>query len=84
MDRDRPYHPAPELQQVLDDLERLGNPLDQMNRDNVADLWLQREVLAARVLAPLPLAGVSNDWVPARIYTPAERELAAPIKRSGG
>jgi acetyl esterase len=83
MDNDRPYHPAPELQRVLDDLERLGNPLDQMARDNVADLWLQRETLATRVLAPLPLAGVRDAWVPARnrvipvrIYTPADRGLA--------
>jgi len=80
---DRPYRPAPELQQVLDDLARLGNPLDQMTRDNVAGLWLQREVLAARVLAPIPLAGVRDAWVPARnrvipvrIYTPTDRELA--------
>jgi acetyl esterase len=83
MDRDRPYRPAPELQQVLDDLERLGNPLDQMTRDNVAGLWLQREVLAAPVLAPIPLAGVRDAWIPARnrvipvrIYTPADWELA--------
>jgi acetyl esterase len=83
MDNDRPYHPAPELQRVLDDLERLGNPLDQMARDNVAALWLQREVLAARVLAPIPLAGVRDAWVPARnrvipvrIYTPGDRGLA--------
>jgi acetyl esterase len=83
MDSDRPYRPAPELQRVLDDLERLGNPLDQMTRDNVANLWLQREVLAAQVLAPIPLAGVRDAWVPARnrvipvrIYTPADQELA--------
>jgi acetyl esterase len=83
MTSERPYRPAPELQQVLDDLESLGNPLDQMTRDNVAALWLQREVLAARVLAPIPLAGVRDAWVPARnrvipvrIYTPADRELA--------
>ena len=83
MASDRPYRPAPELQQVLDDLERLGNPLDQMTADNVADLWLQREVLAARVLVPIPLAGVRDAWAPARnrvipirIYTPADRELA--------
>ena len=60
MTSDRPYRPAPELQRVLDDLDRLGNPLDQMTRDNVADLWLQREVLATRVLAPIPMAGVHN------------------------
>ena len=66
MASDRPYRPAPEFQQVLDDLERLGNPLDQLTRDNVAALWLQREVLAARVLAPIPLAGVRDAGVPAR------------------
>jgi acetyl esterase len=83
MTADPPYRPAPELQQVLDDLERLGNPLDQITRDNVADLWLQREVLATRVLAPIPLADVRDAWVPARnrvipvrIYTPFDRELA--------
>src|SRR5262245_35417692 len=77
---DRPYRPAPELQQVLDDLERLGNPLDRMTRDTVADLWRQREALAARRLAPLPLAGVRDAWVPARnrvipvrIDAPADR-----------
>ena len=80
---DRPYRPAPELQRVLDDLEHLGNPLDQMTRDNVAGLWLQREVLAARRLAPIPVAGVRDAWVsarnrviPVRIYAPADRELA--------
>jgi acetyl esterase len=80
---DRPYRPAPELQQVLDDLQRLGNPLDQMTRDNVAGLWLEREIFAARVLAPLPVARVRDAWVPARnrviplrVYTPANRALA--------
>jgi acetyl esterase len=88
MASDRQYQPAPELQQVLDDLERLGNPLDQMIRDNVADLWLQREVLAARVLAPISLASVRDAWVPARnrvipvrIYTPADRELVCGGRR---
>ena len=83
MARERPYRPAPELQPVLDDLQRLGNPLDRMTRDNVAGLWLEREVLAARVLAPIPLAGVRDAWVPARnrvipvrVYTSADRELA--------
>jgi acetyl esterase/lipase len=55
MDTNRPYQPAPEFQYVLNHLERIGHPVDQMTRDNVADLWLQREVLAARVLAPIPL-----------------------------
>jgi acetyl esterase len=88
MQSDRPYRPAAELQQVLDDLERLGNPLDQMTRDNVADLWLQREILAARVLAPISLADVRDAWVPVRnrvipvrIYTPADPDLVCDGRR---
>jgi acetyl esterase len=49
-----------------------------MTRDNVSDLWRLREVLAARVLSPIPLAGVRdvgiparNRQVPVRLYTPA-------------
>jgi acetyl esterase len=85
---DRPYRPATELQRVLDDIARLGNPLDQMTADNVRDLWLLREVLAARVIRPLPLAGVldvsipaRNRQLPARIYTPAERDLERDGRR---
>jgi acetyl esterase len=84
MASDRPYRPAPEFQQVLDELQRLSNPLDLLTRDTVASLWLQREILATRVLAPIPLAGVRDAWVPARnrvipvrIYTPADPELAS-------
>jgi acetyl esterase len=85
---DRPYQPAPELQRVLDDLGRLGNPLDQMTRDNIAALRLQREVLAAQVLAPIPLAVVRDAWVPARnreipvrVYTPLDQELTCRGRR---
>jgi acetyl esterase len=84
MSSDRPYRPAPELQRVLDDLDRLGNPLEQMTAENVGDLWLLREVLAARVLRPLPLASVRDLAVPARnrqvlarVYTPPGFEQGA-------
>jgi acetyl esterase len=77
MDSDRPYRPAPELQRVLDDLARLGNPLDQMTRDTVGDLWLLREVAAGQVIRTIPVAGVRdvdiparNCVIPVRIYTP--------------
>src|SRR5262245_27416208 len=83
MGSDRPYRPAPELQRVLDDLARLGNPLDLVTRENIGEFWLLREVLAARTLSPIPLAGVRDACVPARnrqipvrLYTPADRELA--------
>jgi acetyl esterase len=88
METDRPYQPAPEFQAVLDDLQRLGNPIDQMTRDNVAALWMQREVLAARVLSPIPMASVREAGVPARnrvipvrIYTPADTDLASGGRR---
>jgi acetyl esterase len=80
---DRPYRPAPELQGVLDDVKRLGNPLDQMTRDNVGDLWLLREVLAAKVLNRIPVAAVRdvcvparNRQIPVRIYNPADGDRA--------
>src|SRR5262249_43165889 len=83
MSSDRPYQPAPELQRVLDDLDRLGNPLDQMTPDNIGALWLLREVLAAKVLGPLPVASVRDVSIPvrnrqiaSRLYTPAGRALA--------
>jgi acetyl esterase len=82
MDHDRPCHPAPELQRVLDDLDRLGNPLDQMTAANVGDLWLLREVLTTKVLRPIPVAGVRdvavaarNRQMPVRLYTPLSRTL---------
>lgn len=84
MSSDRPYRPAPELQRVLDDLERLGNPLDQMTADNVADLWLLREVLATRVPDRVPVASVQdlciparNQQIPVRICTPAHQGVPA-------
>jgi acetyl esterase len=80
---DRPYRPAAEYQQVLDDLQRIGNPLDQMTRENVAALWLEREVFAAHVIATIPVASVRDVCIPARnrvipirLYTPADSELA--------
>src|SRR6266542_4168788 len=83
MSSDRPYQPAPELQRVLDDLDRLGNPLDQLTPDNLGAFWLLREVLAGKVLGPLPVASVRDVCIPARnrqiaarIYTPADGELA--------
>jgi acetyl esterase len=80
---DRPYRPAPEFQRVLDDLQRVGNPLDTMTRDSVRDLWLLREALADRILRPIPVAEVRdlfvparNHQVPVRVYTPEDRALA--------
>ncbi|MFO0929648.1 MAG: alpha/beta hydrolase [Gemmataceae bacterium] len=88
MASDRPYRPAPELQQVLDDLARLGNPLDTMTRDNVAGLWFLRELLVARPLAPLPLAEVRDTWVPVRnrqipvrLYVPDDAGLVRAGRR---
>jgi acetyl esterase len=86
MSSDRPYRPAPEFQRVLDDLERVGNPLDKLTRENVSDLWFLRETLAGKVIAPIPLAGVRDGCIPARnrqipirIYTPASRGARPPV-----
>jgi len=82
MNNDRPYRPAAELQRMLDDLNRQGNPLNQMTRANVEDLWLLRETATGKVLHSLPVAGVRdlcvparNHQIPVRIYTPADRGL---------
>jgi acetyl esterase len=79
---DRPYRPAPELQGVIDEINRVGNPLDTMTLEDVGDLWRLREVLAAKVLGTVPVGEVRdiviparNRVIPARIYTPADREL---------
>jgi len=79
---DRPYRPAPELQRVLDEINRLGNPLDRMTADNIAALWTLREVLAAKVLGPISVGSVRdvgiharNRLIPARIYMPPDRQL---------
>jgi len=83
MGSDRPYRPDPALQRVLDEINRLGNPLDRMTAQNVSALWALREVLAAKVLGPVPVGGVRdvsiparNRLIPARVYVPASRELA--------
>jgi acetyl esterase len=83
MSSDRPYRPAPELQSVLDEINRLGNPLDSLTADSVGVLWALREVLSAKLLAPIPVGGVRdtfiparNHVVPARIYLPPGQELA--------
>lgn len=79
---ERPYQPAPELQQVLDDVERIGNPLDQLTPQSVPVLWIQREMFARAIIAPIPIQSLRDTFVPARnrlipirIYTPADRRL---------
>jgi acetyl esterase len=84
MDTDRPYRPAPELRRWLDDLARLGNPIDTLTRDNVADVWRLREVMSGKTLRPIPMARVRdvfipdrNRQIPARVYTPPADCLAS-------
>lgn len=66
MSSNQPYRPAPAFQQVLDNLERLANPLDQMTRENIASLWLLRKVLPGQILHLIPLAGFRDVGVPVR------------------
>jgi acetyl esterase len=79
----RPHCPDPALQCVLDEVNRMANPLDRMTADTVGALWTLREVLAAKILAPLPVGGVRDVTIPgrnrqiaARVYLPPGRELA--------
>lgn len=79
-----PYRPAPEFQQVLDDLNRIGNPLDNLTPESAKQLWLAREILARNVLAPIAVEGVRdlvvparNHSIPIRIYSPAGHQARA-------
>jgi acetyl esterase len=75
--------PTPEVQQYLDDLNRIGNPLDTMTAASVAGLRAQREAMAPALTEVEPVEGVRDvlipapfRLVPARVYTPADRRLA--------
>ncbi len=64
---------------MLDEVERVGNPLDTMTAGNVGDLWLLREVFAGRTLGPVPgctvrdlCIPVRNRQIPVRVYMPAD------------
>jgi acetyl esterase len=79
---DRPYRPAPEFQRVLDEINRLGNPLDQMTAENVGALWTLREALAAKIVRAIPMGSIRdvciparNHLIPVRIYVPTARTL---------
>ena len=79
-----PYAPAAELQEVLDDLNRLGNPLDSMTAATVPGLWLMRETWSRNILRPIPMDHVHdvavparNRQIPVRIYVPPDKALAA-------
>lgn len=81
--RPLPYRPAAELQPVLDDLNRLGNPLDNLTPQSAPRLWFQRELAARSILAPIPVHSVRDLFVPARnhvipcrIYTPGRQASA--------
>lgn len=80
---DLPYRPASELQQLLDDLERNGSPLDTLTSQSVAQLWLLRELAAKSILAPIRVGAVRDTYVsarnyqiPIRLYTPLDQQLA--------
>jgi acetyl esterase len=68
---------------VVDEINRVGNPLDQMTAENVAALWAMREALSAKVLGTIAVGGVRdviiparNRIIPARLYVPPSREAA--------
>lgn len=84
-----PYRPAKVMQDILDLVVKLGNPLDSMTRQTVAEIRQQREQEALLRLAPIPIESVHDELVPApdrhvpiRIYRPItepEQNKTLPI-----
>lgn len=64
--------PAPAIRGMLRQIEKMGNPLDALTRENVATVRAQREV--TQPLEPITVAEIrdaSADGVPVRVYKPA-------------
>lgn len=79
----RPFQPAPELQAMLDQVNTIGNDLDDLERGNVVAVRAVREQMAERFLWHLPVETVrhfavpSDDYpVPVRLYVPKDKQLA--------
>lgn len=64
--------PAPAIRSMLQQIEKIGNPLDALTRENVTQVRAQRE--GAQPLEEIPVAEVRDlrgDGVPVRVYKPA-------------
>ncbi|MGE5612484.1 MAG: alpha/beta hydrolase fold domain-containing protein [Bacillota bacterium] len=78
-----PYQPLPEYQEKLRTVRVVGNVLDRMTPETIFWDWLGREAVAGKVLQSIPLESARdmlipgrNRQIPARVYTPADKQLA--------
>jgi acetyl esterase len=79
---DKPYQPVPEIQEVLDAVNRLGNDLDHLSAQNISLSRSIRERQAQRFLWHIPVQVVRNfsiaeseHSVPVRLYVPWDKQL---------
>ena len=79
----RPFQPAPEIQEWLNQVNRAGNDLDRLTTENIRSIRLLREERAQQVLSDiavemvrnLTVPGDENSSVPVRLYVPYGKQL---------
>lgn len=77
--------PAPALSAMLNQINRVGNPLDRLTRENVQQVRAQRE--AGTTLNEIPVAQVDDvnaDGVPVRVYKPGANLPTLVFYHGGG
>jgi acetyl esterase len=80
----RPFQPAPQIQKWLDELNRIGNDLDNLAAENLETIRQSREEWSRRVLSEIKVESVrdfavpgeNGPSVPLRIYVPFDKRLA--------
>ncbi len=80
----RPFQPAPEFQEWLDELNRTGNDLDRLDAENLGAIRQLREQRAQQVLSEIvvesaldiTVPGEHSPPVPVRMYVPVDKHLA--------
>jgi acetyl esterase len=80
----RPFQPAPEIQEWLDEVNRTGNDLDRLTAENLGTIRLLRHEQARQVRSDIPVErvreltvpGEDNPSVPVRMYVPWDKQLA--------
>lgn len=60
------YRPAPQILQMLQELDKTGNDLDRLTPESAAELWLTREFAAKNTLWPIAVQSVRDVAIPAR------------------
>ncbi|MCB0362700.1 MAG: alpha/beta hydrolase, partial [Bdellovibrionales bacterium] len=79
---------SPVFSNLLETLEINGNPLDNLSKDNVADVWQNREVLARKIIRSVPIEKLKdliiplrNHQIPIRIYYPLVENSFPSVKK---